>query len=82
MTKAQSNCKHTQRRAYERYGLELSRRDIDEIVDKIQSNNGKFIRKDSRTRTLWRICHKTVDMLVVYDKRTKTLVTALTNHGR
>lgn len=75
--KAATLRRHARRRADTRYGLDLSRKELDEIVRAIQHNEGEFIEKQSLTRTLWLVNVKGQPCRVVYDRKRKAVVTFL-----
>lgn len=68
---------HARERALQRYGLELNREDLDNIVKLIQGHNGQFVERLTNDRKLWRVCYKGVWLNCVFSKRNKTLVTIL-----
>ena len=77
MTKKAAQRVHATRRAYERYGLDLHRRDIDALVRMIQRGNGVCIGKSSNRVTLWELEYAGNRLPVVYDRKRKTIVTVL-----
>ena len=78
VTKAMINRKHAKKRLTERYGLELNHTDLREITRIIQESSGDFaIGRVSHSRTKHLINYKDMEILVVYDKNQKTIVTAL-----
>lgn len=69
--------KHTRRRALERYGFVLNAESYREMVNFIQTNQAKFIHRESRNRTHWIIdyqCHK---FICVYNKELNCIATIL-----
>jgi hypothetical protein len=68
---------HCERRVFERYGELYADKLIPEILSKIRKGDGEFVRKQSNSKTVWKVIvnHKTYH--VVYDKNTKCLVTFL-----
>lgn len=77
MTKAQNERRHFARRANERLGLAINRGEIEEIIRFIQQGGAEFVERASSHRTLWGVCLKGADCVVVYDSKRKTLVTVL-----
>lgn len=77
MTKAQSERRHFQRRAEERLGVSLSRDEVRQIVEFIQSGGAQFVERQSKRCTLWGVCIRGADCVVVYDKKRKQPVTVL-----
>jgi hypothetical protein len=74
--------KHAKRRARERYGLEINRRDRQELIARIMNGDGKFIpsrqlNRNNKNRRMWQIHYRGKDLLVIFDQRVKALVTFL-----
>jgi hypothetical protein len=68
---------HALRRAVERYGAYLSRRDLDELAVKVKKGKARFIRRISGTRTEWLVVHHGRTFRVGYSKSTKQITTFL-----
>ena len=68
---------HFKRRVKERYGINLSKRDMKNIMKMIGPKT--FVRGRSNSRKVHRVDYKGKELLVVYDTNRKVLVTALTN---
>lgn len=71
---------HAKRRAEQRFGLTLNRRDMRQIVLNIQSRNpelAQFVSRTSNRVTLWRIYWDGGWYKVVYDTNRGTLVSFL-----
>lgn len=64
-------------RAMQRYGLALNRHDYQQLVKRIQRNEGKFLLRESNRLTHWQIDVEGQDVVVVYDKKRATIVTFL-----
>lgn len=80
MTKAQSERVHAKRRCMERYGLEINRHDIRDIVGMIQSGDRtKATKKEDQSQrvSVWIVKFRGIDVKVVYDRVRKTLVSFL-----
>lgn len=84
--KATAQFKHAQRRASERYGIILTRHRYEELVRKIQSQQGVFLGRQSNRLSVWQVEAMAVGELgddvpvkanVVYDRERKTVVTFL-----
>lgn len=73
----QRRTEHAQRRALERYGLNLTNGDLDTIAGKIHKSEGTFLRQLSNTKTAWRVEWKGQFVIVGYSKKTKQIVTFL-----
>lgn len=74
--------KHAKRRAYERYGLQMNRRDRQELISRIVNGEGKFIPSDPtdqkyRHRVMWLIDYRDRDLLLIFDRQAKALITFL-----
>lgn len=69
--------KHFKRRLFERYGLLVNREEVNEMVRMIQNNNSECIEQQSLRKSLHKVVFRDREILVVYDKMRKTLVTAL-----
>lgn len=68
---------HAKRRAFERYGMSLNRKDIDEMVHQIQSGKAIFIEKQSIRVSKFAVVVRDTKMVAIYDKVRKTIVTVL-----
>ena len=73
---------HSIERAKERYGLCLEERDIAKIARKIRQNDSICLEQKSRTRSLHLVEYQGENMVVVYDKRRKTIATILGRNSR
>lgn len=72
---------HAKKRAEERYGLDLNKQARNEIVEMIQTNQAKFVGKQSNTRTLWQVSYQEQNLNVVYDKARSTMCTVLPTYA-
>lgn len=72
---------HAQRRAKQRYGVELSTRQIKEMARLIRasSDEAELIAKQSLSRKLYRVRYEGNTYNVIYDKKRSTVVTFLTD---
>lgn len=70
---------HATRRALERYGVKLTRQDLEIMINLIQQNseNVKFIEKDSHRVTIWEIRYLDHIFKACYDKNSKMICTFL-----
>jgi hypothetical protein len=68
---------HAKKRAEERYGVSLNKEARREIVQLIQTNQAKFVGKQSNTRTLWQVNYQNQNFNVVYDKARSSMCTVL-----
>lgn len=76
--KAQSLRIHAKRRIKQRYGLRVVTADISAMICKIQSGQAECLLRVSNTRSFFKVQHEGIDVIVLYHKRYKQLVTALT----
>jgi hypothetical protein len=81
-SKAESEFKHAQRRARERYDIDLHQDRYTQLCKQIESGQGEFLGKQSLRLSVWRI--QTVDSngdkvspVVIYDKSRHQIVTFL-----
>jgi hypothetical protein len=80
MGKRDSQRSHFRRRVYERYSLSINEGEYDFLVSKVRKNDKEivtFLMKQSNRITVHVIHYKDTDIVAVYDKLRKTLVTAL-----
>lgn len=68
---------HAKKRASERYDLELNRKQLDQIVELIQTNQAFFIKRRSNRITLFQVYFEDQWLKVVYDSVRKNIVTFL-----
>src|SRR5438045_2427999 len=76
--KAKAQRRHARRRALERFGLELNRKHLREIVGAIQAQKAELIRQQSLRVSLYRTWVLDQEVFVIYDRRRKEIVTFLT----
>jgi len=79
MTVRQCQTIHAKRRAIERYGLKLNKRNIMDIVKKIINNQAIFVEKQSCSRSIFMVEFSGHQLKVVYDKTRKSLRSILPN---
>lgn len=76
---------HCQRRARQRYGIELTEDLYRAWIDAIQGRNNAIRRrplgKESLRLTHFAIAHGDIEIPVVYDRKTKTIKTVLPESG-
>lgn len=78
ISKSKHQRAHSKLRAYQRYDLELNRKDLDTIVKQIQSSKDAFfIKRKSNRVTLWHVLYNKKSLKVVYDSDRKNVVTFL-----
>lgn len=76
--KSQAQRIHAKRRALHRFGLELNTGDLKAIVEKIQNNKAKFVSRDSLRISKFQVEVDGKQVVCVYDKQRKEIVTFLT----
>ena len=69
--------KHGKRRLRERFGISLSDRDYEDLVNKIQNDETTYVEKQSCRISVFDVKLLDEVVRVVYDKSRKTIVTAL-----
>ena len=68
---------HMKRRVRQRFGIDLNRHDLAEIVSRIQSGQSEFIDRRSLRTARHRLEVKGTTIDVIYDKSRQTVVSAL-----
>ena len=68
---------HAKRRGLQRYGLELNRLDLKAMNQQIQTGAAEFIRRQSLSRTIWKVKFQEKELFVVYHGKTHGIVTFL-----
>ena len=82
LPKIQWQRKHFRERALLRYGLDATREHQENIIRMIQRGNAKFVDSRSQRTSTFLVNYLDREMLVVYDSRRKTLVTALPKENK
>ena len=77
LTKTMSERWHAKRRFKERFGIKINRFDLREIIKNIRNNKYKVFKNQSNRITIFRGEVKKINVLIVYDKKRKTIVTFL-----
>jgi hypothetical protein len=79
MIKSKTECQiiHTQKRALERYNLELEKEDIKNITKQIRTGDAFFIEKQSNRRLMYAVNYQGAQMRVIYDSYRDNLATIL-----
>lgn len=75
LTKLKSERLHCKKRAFERFGLSLNHKDLAIMAKMIQDLKGEFLRRRSCRVTLWKLNYKDTEMVCVYDKNRKNIIT-------
>ncbi len=68
---------HAAQRAAERFGTELTKGDMAQLVRLVQRRDGRRLEKQQQNRELWLITYQNQLIPVVYDTRGKTIVSVL-----
>lgn len=68
---------HTKGRLETRYALEVNKRDLERIIKLIQNKKGRFVRRESNSKTHWLLNYQGQELYVVYSKKTKTILTVM-----
>ena len=76
-TKAQAQVAHVKKRIWQRHGFVADSVDLSTMVRMIQSNEGEFIMRQSNRVSIWGLYYHGMYMVVVYDRNTKNITTAL-----
>ena len=76
-TKAKSQVVHAQRRALERYGLNVNEKTNRQFVNMIQAGKATLLQKQSLRVAKYRIEFEEKTYIVIYDRKRKTIVTFL-----
>lgn len=74
--------KHVKGRIYMRYSLPATDEDVREITKLIEDGYGRFVEHTSNTRSVYVVNHNDTDLMVVYHRKHKCLVTALPGNAR
>lgn len=69
---------HAKQRARERYGMSLRGRDLRAIAQLIRDGKSTPVRRSSLSRSVHRVTYQGCNLLVVYSKTSKAVVTVLT----
>ena len=70
---------HAKKRAFERYGIQLSSSDYEEMLQMIRVNGAAhLVRKISNTRSIFNLLFRERDIFCVYNGVTGRIVTFLT----
>jgi len=75
--KAANQIGHVKQRFVERFGISLSNEDLTSMISQIQKQTAVFLKRRSHRVSIWQVPLQGRLFEVVYDKRTKTVVTVL-----
>jgi hypothetical protein len=79
--KKKAQLKHARRRFEGRFDIHLNDNEYLQLVNKIQQGRAEFVERQSNRVTIWNVDHQDKTIRVVYDKRTKVIVSALPIYG-
>lgn len=77
-SKRKDQQRHTRLRALERTGLNITVRDQEQIVQKIQRGECTMVRKQSNRVSVFDVEYEETTLRVVYDRHRKSLATIMT----
>lgn len=80
-SKRQINHLHAKRRAMQRYGLDLNKSLHKQLAQAIRDGHATFVKRRSRTRTVWLVELEGRKIRAVYDSNQHNLVTVLPPTG-
>lgn len=72
---------HARRRFRERTGIKFTRKVAAQCVNQIHKQKAEFLRRYSKTRTLWAVKIDGIRFVVVYNKRSGQIVTVLVKNS-
>lgn len=68
---------HAVERARERYGLDLTESDVEELSSRIRHRQANLIARETHTRSTYAVHYRGVELKVVYSHSLKTVITVL-----
>jgi len=77
LNKADAQSAHARRRVVERFGFPIGEERLEEIAEEIRQGRAKFLYRTSNRVTVWETMIEERPARVVYDKRTKRIVTVI-----
>ena len=77
MKKKTGQRRHAQRRAFERYGVVMGKKQQDQICQLIRSDRCTLLKKQSNRVSIYKVKYEEVEFIVVYDKIRNSLATFL-----
>lgn len=80
-SKQKGDRNHFATRMEQRYGFEITREDIDEIVQQIQSGQSQYLGRATQTRSYHKVNWRNQDFVILYSSRTKSPVTVYPPNG-
>ena len=79
--KKKAQLRHARNRFNTRFDIQLNENQYLQLVNKIQNGTAEFVDRQSNRVTIWNVMHEETTIRVVYDKRTKVIVSALPIYG-
>lgn len=77
LTKTEACRVHAKRQAYRRYGIFLNGEDLRSLVNEIHNGRALFITRKTASRSCWKITWCGYDLVAIYDRSRKVIVTFL-----
>jgi len=74
---AKAQKKHAKKRIENRFGLDMNDNKLTQIINKIIKGSAELIKKHSNHRSEWKVPFEEKILRVIYDNKTKSIVTAL-----
>lgn len=71
---------HTRQRLKERYGLDITSRDLFQWAKQLAHGHGELVSRQSRHVAQWRLVHQGVVLRLVFDSQRRSILTALPPH--
>jgi hypothetical protein len=68
---------HAKRQALRRYNVTLTSEDLSHLVNTIRRGRALFVARKSLRVSCWKVAHEDLEMVVLYDKQRRTIVTFL-----
>jgi len=75
--KKRNQIKHARRRFLNRFDIDINDNQYIQLVNKIQKGRAELVRRQSNRVSIWDLEFEGQMIRVVYDKKTKAIVTAL-----
>ena len=80
--KRRNQIKHARRRFEKRFNISLNDNQYKQLINIIRKGKATFVKKQSNRVSLWDLEFEGHQIRVVYDKKTKAIVTALYPEGK
>lgn len=77
-SKVQAQKRHAMRRFSSRFDYDISEKEYQKLISKIQSGKAEFIDRQSNRISRWKVRLGDITAIAVYDKNRKSIVTFLT----